>query len=107
MKELKTWGGKSSFKYSGSVKEGTKIFFGSGHTVNISAEKYLQLLNHFSGRTVKIGTSRTTRCGDSVGQWLVENVTKTAIASYIGAILIEEGYAEKISGPEIKIYRIN
>lgn len=33
MTELKTWAGRSSFRYSGSVEEGTKIFIYSGYAI--------------------------------------------------------------------------
>lgn len=53
------------------------------------------LLNHFRGRRVKIGTSRNNRPAVSIGSWLHLNGIKTAIASYIGPILLHEGYAER------------
>jgi hypothetical protein len=46
MTELKTWAGRSSFRYSGSVEEGTKIFFGSGQFVNVTSADYSQLLDY-------------------------------------------------------------
>jgi hypothetical protein len=95
-KTLKTWGGRSKFEYEGSVAEGTLIHYGKGWLVRISAEQYRNLLNHFVGMETEMGTSRTTAPADSVGAWLQENVTKTAIASYVGAILLEEGYAERV-----------
>lgn len=101
MKTLNTWAGRSKFHYDGSVKEGTTIFFGKNSFQKINSNQYSKLLKHFQGRTVNIGTSRTDPPRDSVGNWLMTNVTKTAIASYIGPILITEGYAEKIRGPEI------
>ena len=54
----------------------------------------------FSGQIVNIrAMTRTTPAAGSAGAWLRENVTKTtAIASYVGPILVEEGYAEK-AGP--------
>jgi hypothetical protein len=42
---------------------------------------------------VKIGTSRDAQPDGSVGDWLKANVSKTALTSYVGPILIEEGYA--------------
>ena len=104
MVELKTWGERSIFKYEGTVEDGTKIFFGRNQIVSISSEQYKDLLRIFKGRTVKIGTSRTSPPSGSVGEWLMNNVSKVAISSYIGAILINEGYAEKIGGSEIKIF---
>ncbi len=103
LKELPTWAARSKFKYAGSVAEGTRLHYGTGNfTVFISALEWTKLLDHFGGRTVNIGTSRTDPPRGSVGEWLKEKVTKTAIASYVGPILIEEGYAEKGEGPEIR-----
>ncbi len=107
MEELKTWAGRSSFKYSGSVDKGTKIYYGKDnlYSVYISPNKYSQLLNHFHGQVVNIGTSRTKPPAGSLGEWLMKNVTKTAVASYVGPIIINEGYAEKeeMGKPYIKI----
>ena len=49
-----------------------------------------------------IGTSRTDPPRNSVGEWLQLNVTRTALASYVGPILITEGYAEKAGGSKIR-----
>jgi hypothetical protein len=99
MKPLMTWRKKSCFCYSGSIKDGTSIRYGSGYPVQVTASQYQALLNHFKGREVDIGTSRDKATDESVGKWLQQNVTKTAIASYVGPILIAEGYAEKGSTP--------
>ena len=53
---------------------------------------------------MNIGTSRDSAPKGSIGEWLQANVTKTAIASYVGPILINEGFAEKVEGPNIKVY---
>lgn len=95
MKNLKTWGGKSSFTYEGSVQYGTTIFYGKGWKVNISADHYEKLIQHFRGRVVPCGTSRTSPPKGSLGEWLNRNISKTAIASYVSSILIHEGYAVK------------
>jgi len=76
MQTLKTWAGKS-------------------YHLNISSNQYNALLDHFRGRTVDIGTSRDKPQRGSVGEWLQVNVTKVAVASYVGAILIHEGLATK------------
>lgn len=102
MIELKTWAGRSNFNYKGSVGQGTEIHFGNGHIINISAGQYKHLLKVFAGKVTNIGTSRTSPPDGSVGEWLVNNVSRVATASYVGAILIYEGYAEKIGGPDIK-----
>lgn len=102
MVKLKTWGEKSSFSYYGNVKEGTKIIYGNGNLISITTEQYKGLLKYFSGKIVKVGTSRTNPSYGSVGQWLIENITKTAISSYVSARLVYEGYAEKFDASEIK-----
>ncbi len=101
MRTLKSWAGRSNFSYNGSVKQGTKITYGRGYSLSISAPQYAELLAHFLGDTVDIGTSRTNPPRGSVGKWLQSNVTKTAIASYVGSILIAEGYAKKHGGSKI------
>ena len=104
MKELKTWAGRSSFKYDGSVAKGTNILYGSNFkfTTEISSDQYEKLFDNFRGKTVSIGTSRTSPPIGSLGEWLQQNVNRTALASYIGAILVSERYAIK-NGDEIKI----
>ena len=85
----------SEFTYTGSVESGTLVVYGGGFKVSVSASQYRQLLKHFDGRRVPCGTSRTDPPRGSLGEWLMSNITKTAIASYVGAILTHEGYAEK------------
>jgi hypothetical protein len=101
MKALNTWAGRSSFQYEGSVKEGTKIFFGTNFLEKafVSNQEYQALLKRFNGRAVNVGTSRTNPPRGSLGEWLINCVTKVAIASYVSSILINEGYAEKQEGP--------
>ncbi|WP_407282368.1 hypothetical protein V7O61_06480 [Methanolobus sp. WCC1] len=108
MKTLPTWAKKSEFKYDGSVANGTTIYYGiNNHPIRITSEQYSQLLTHFRGKSVNIGTSRVNPPKGSVGEWLQENVTGTATASYVGAILIHEGYATKLEdGPIIDFKEI-
>ena len=75
--------------------KGTTIYYGKRYHLNISANQYSALLDHFQGRTINIGTSRDNPQRGSVGEWLQVNVTKVATASYVGAILIHEGLATK------------
>jgi hypothetical protein len=106
MQTLPTWAERSKFSYSGSVTHGTKITYGEGFSVTVSVSEYSALLKHFRGKTVDIGISRTDPPPGSVGEWLQSQVTKTGIASYVGPILIAEGYAERAGGTRIKfIYR--
>jgi len=94
-KRLQTWDGRSEFEYEGSVAEGTRIYYGTEQESYISKAQYQALLQHFRGRTVKCGTSRTKPPVDSVGAWLQSYVQNRTLASYVCAILIAEGYAIK------------
>jgi hypothetical protein len=103
-KVLPTWAGRSKFEYTGSVAGGTEILYGKKpYRQRITAAQYRELLRHFKGATVGIGTSRTDPTPGSVGEWLQANVTRTAIASYVGPILLEEGYAERVLGARSEI----
>ncbi len=95
---INTWDGRSTFKYSGSSKDGTTIRYENKYKykMNVAKDQYADLLNHFRGQEVKPGTSRTDPPRGSVGEWLRQNVTPTAISSYVCPILIEESYAERI-----------
>lgn len=104
-KTLKTCAG-SFFKYSGSVREGTMIYYGEGfrYTRTITRDQYGALIIHFKGQTVEAGTSRTNSPEGRVGKWLQENVTRTAISSYICPILIAERYAMRVGRTEIRFF---
>ena len=96
-KRLRTWAGHSEFEYSGSVDTGTEIFFGENCRYHefLSGKRYQALLKHFKEQNVSIGTSRTNPPDGSLGAWLLSNVSRTALASYIGPILLHEGYANR------------
>jgi hypothetical protein len=91
--ELVTLTRKRPFHYEGSVEKGTTILFGQNKYAIITADQYKELINHFKGKTVSIGTSFTTPPSDSVGAWLLKHVSTRALASYVAPILIKEGYA--------------
>jgi len=102
MRILRTWSGRKTFSYTGSVKDDTVIRYGDDNEATVTSEQYGRLLQHFAGKTVVLGTSHTAPPPGSVGEWLQKNVTKTGIASYVGPILIEEGYAEHAGGAHIR-----
>jgi hypothetical protein len=96
-KTLKTWNGKKEFSYSGSVTTGTEIRYGDDFffKITVDADSYAALLGTFAGREVPLGTRSTRVPASSVGAWLIANVSKTAIALFIGPILINEQYAKR------------
>ena len=93
--ELLTWAGHSKFCYSGSVEAGITLYFGKSQKRRIRAGLFAEMLEHFAGRNVKVGTSLSQPPRDSLGAWLMENFTKTAMASYVAPILIAERLAFK------------
>jgi hypothetical protein len=95
--ELPTWSGRKKFQYEGSVLGGTVIYSGESfaHEYTFYQSDYQKLLEHFVGREVVIGTSRTDPPKGSMGDWIGEVLRKTGITSYIGPILIREGYAAR------------
>ncbi|HUS69612.1 MAG TPA: hypothetical protein VM075_02400 [Anaerolineae bacterium] len=95
---LSTWGGRAEFDYEGSVADATDIWFGlKPWHARVTGDEYAALLKHFKDRTVLMGTPREPPSG-SVGSWLQQNVDKRALASYVGAILVYEGYAQRVPG---------
>ena len=106
MPSLTTWAGRSTFKYSHSVKDKITIEYGHEYKfkIHVTQDQYNALINHFHGRTVQVGTSRTNPPKGIIGEWLQENVTKTAISSYVCPIFIDEGYAERAGSTEIRFF---
>lgn len=101
---LPTWAGRSHFTYTGSVAEGVQLEYGGERRrkASVSADQFRALLKHFRGRTVPIGTSRTDPPEESLGAWLRQHVMKIPLASYVGPILIHDGYAERAPQSEIR-----
>ncbi|MCL4552490.1 MAG: hypothetical protein M1305_02895, partial [Candidatus Marsarchaeota archaeon] len=107
---LPTWAGRKQFQYEGSVREGTTIYFGSNsrYACTVTASEYAGMLAMFNGQEVSIGTSRTDPPNGSLGKWLTEEYKLYAMTSYIGPILIREGFAERGSKPDlIQIKRLS
>lgn len=93
MISMKTRAKGVPFSYEKTAGGDIRIRYGRGREKTVSSEDLQQLIRHFKGRQVQLGTSRDRPPVDSVGEWLQQNVMKTAIASYIGPILVHEGYA--------------
>lgn len=101
---LATWGGIRKFEYSGSVVLGTEVWYGQKlYCMRVWGGGCLSLLNHLRQATVEMATSFENPPRGSVGAWLHERVTRTATASYVGAMLVHEGYAERVPGEPSKI----
>jgi len=97
MQTLRTWSGRSQFQYCGCVACGVNIRYGSKGRAAVTAKEFATLLAAFGGRRVDVGTSRTNPPRLSLGAWLQQHVTRTAIASYMAPILIEECLASRVA----------
>jgi hypothetical protein len=83
----------AQFSYERTPDGRIRLEYGKKGQITIATEDYERLIEAFRGRTVPLGTSRDNPPPGSVGEWLQENVKRTAIASYIGPILVYEGHA--------------
>jgi hypothetical protein len=101
MHNMKTIVKKKSFTYKPLANGDKEIIFGTSNTlVKLRKEQFMNLLDTFRGQTVTIGASRTNPPKGSLGEWLMNHITKTAIASYIVPILLMEGYASLVNPNE-------
>lgn len=104
---IDTWGGKSKFEYQGGVRQGTKIIYGKNNRITVTAVQYQRLIDNFAGKNVSVSSGRTNPVVGSLGDWLRQNVTKTAIAVYVAPILIQEGFAVRTSETTLMFYEID
>jgi hypothetical protein len=102
MKELQTIPRKRIFRYEGSFATGITLYFGTGRKEIIEQRECQLLIKKFRTQKVAVGRSFNNPPPDSLGEWLLENVTKRAIASYVAPILVEEGYARWIDSKELQ-----
>lgn len=93
-----TWGGQSDFDYEGDLQQGTTIIYGQGRRQVVTSQQYRLLLTEFAGQTIPVAPARTDVEAGSLEGWLNQNVTRTAIASYVAPILILEGAAIRVEG---------
>ena len=92
-----TVGGRGVFEVEGAIETGLRIWMGTHRTsVRFPAEFLSNLLGHFRGRTVRIGSKFDDPGEGSLGDYIQKNLpTKMNPAVYLGGLLIDEGYAEK------------
>jgi excisionase family DNA binding protein len=94
----KAFGGRATFRVSGHVDTGVRIWPGSmRYPISLSKEKLDALLAYGRSRgEMRVGTSFSEPGEGSLGQWIQQNLpTKMNPACWVGGLLIEEGYAEK------------
>jgi hypothetical protein len=91
---------KRRFVYVGSVATGVRVIFRSS-VMRVSAGFFWALLGRFAGYSVKGGFSQTKATRGGLGEWVAQYsrlLNETALtprhASFVAAVLVNEGYAE-------------
>jgi hypothetical protein len=102
MTVLRTKARGVQFSYEKAADGDVRIEYGDDGKATVSAVDWRRLILHFRGHSVPLGTSRTNPPPGSVGEWLQRNVTRTAIASYIGPILVHEGHAKWVDNSTLE-----
>jgi len=98
MPTLRMWDQTEKFSYDGSVEEGVTI---GGTSISMPATQFAQLLSDFAGRGVPLGLSEDPP-SNSVAHWLRERIMDDEkVAHFIGAILVDEGYCERLGHTHI------
>lgn len=105
MIELKTKARGVTFLYEPTADGGFWISYGHNREKIVSGADVRRLLSHFGGQQVALGTSHDNPPPGSVGAWLQAEVTPVAIASYLGPILVREGYAEWVDKSTLRFPR--
>lgn len=103
----RTFGGRKTFRVSGHVETGADIWPGEmRYPISFSKSKFNELLAH--GRScgeMRLGASFGGPESGSLGEWIQANLpTKLNPASYVGGLLIEEGYAERARAGVIRFF---
>ena len=94
-KVVRTVGGGAEFRYRGSTDTVTVIRYSAEDLeLRLTSADYSRIWERFRGREVKVGTSQSPP-NDSLGAFLRDEITHCGAASYVGRILLDEGYAWK------------
>ena len=94
-KVVRTFGGGAEFRCRGTTDTGTVIRYGKDELeLVVTQADYSKIWERFRGRDVKVGTSQSPP-QDSLGAFLISEITHVGAASYVGQLLVEDGYAWK------------
>jgi|ERR1035437_2736530 hypothetical protein len=97
-KHLKTWAHHKPFRYDLDRRTFNLLVYcgqASSHRYALDGQRLCEALAHFSGKDVQIGTHRTKPPQGSIGQWLLATCKRGGIMSYLGPVLIAEGFADR------------
>ncbi len=105
--ECPTFGGQSTFSYSGSVATGTIIWPSkkAKYKLQFDATQWEMLLETFREKEVRAGLNFSQPGEGSLGHWIKQHWnTKMGPAAYVGGILIAEGYASRPRPGWIRVF---
>ena len=101
-----TFAGRATFRYSGTVEQGVRIWVGAGrYGLRFRGGDFQAMLKKFRGSEVPVGLSFDRPEKGSVGAWVKENVTQMGLTCYIAGILIAEGYAQRVARGRIRFFK--
>lgn len=105
--DSRTFAGRTTFRVSGHVDIGARIWPGNmRYPIIFPKDKFEAILAYGRSRgEMRVGLSFSGPEAGSLGQWIQENLpTKLNPACYVAGLLIEEGYAERVRAGVIRFF---
>ena len=101
-----TWANRATFEYDGNIPTGTTIRYGEdlSYSQTVTADQWTALLAQFQGRSVELGTSFDAPPPNSIGEWWKNTFHAAPLMSYMGPILVLEGFAQRNDDGTIQIF---
>lgn len=87
----RTWAREATFYYRIGKGGSVLLRYGSEGGITIPQSTLVALSTHFSGKLIPLTSSH----GESLDGWLIENFSRTRLASYIGPLLTILGFARR------------
>jgi hypothetical protein len=86
---LPTFGGRTTFSAELYSNGDIRLRYGAHGTKLVEREVFEKISDQFEGTAIHL----TSQSGPSLNAWLLEHFSRTRLASYVGAVLIQQGYA--------------
>jgi excisionase family DNA binding protein len=102
----KTFGGRSKFRVSGTVKTGARIWPGKMQSgLYFSHEFFERMMSQFRGKELPVGLNFSNPGSGSLGEWIQENLPTKMNPTYcVAGLLVAEGYAERKGAGVIRFF---
>lgn len=88
IERLPTFGGDSEFTAEFYANGDVRLRYGALSTKLVKKDIFERITSRFQGTAVPL----TAKVGPSLNEWLLDNLSKTRLASYIGSVLIRQDY---------------